>query len=848
MAITAYRAIYGAKKDGSHDLLRAPSKHTDLLTKLLRYTDKPGILKLGSFPGPALSGFPLEEFYTLLKIFRDSDASRSGMVRTYALILPLKEVSRVSGLSPFLKCLPGELTSDSDSNLELEVEINDAELNVSHSEIDMKYTPLAKQVMATAGKSEPVIWAEAQNLGEAASVLWSGLWPSVREHFYFHHAAGPQDLGSRDYSEEGVTLIGTPVERKGKWGNRDTAVPNGNVVELTLAESYLLRLPQGDVLREFGAKLGVSLDSLADLDKLENCYEYFTQREKLGLGKTIALATLAGHLSPDPNRGEEVKSQILARISELFPSAVPEDIKRLRNFDPQSFGDGEPVIEDALRSWSNANMLEESHSNLISQCFSSSPSHLWKEAILKGLFETLEEWPSHAPNVLWEWWKSCPDLIQELEEYIPNGDSVETDLSGAIPKEIPETSCEEVCKLAQHREWPELCAVALVSSLPPRVAFERYLESFHFDDYLSGLRAASARVDNTDVVEIALEIQDERLYVLAGQLCAENPNLLSQLEVTDPGWRSIWVESMKTGKQEVWEGIRDPSGKVETLLDLVLDSESVSEGLLLRVAESEYADLTDFPDRSEVWKKLPPKPREEFLQRTAEGWIDCFSNNPGFEERPEEPLRSKILSPSRLTRLLDTGDSVSRGLQVFTTFDELEEHKFQKWLNETLSQSVNLNPIDSKEIGKLISRRGWNKTASNISERVADRPDLKPAIRECEGLLSTFERLATTLWGGVDTVDVNRDDWWEALTQITSELYPRGITQNMIWERAGGDVSAINIEQSGKAQWREAINKLRHGGAGHEISVDGLLYNLREEYPDNDRLELLDEMQHEVLK
>jgi hypothetical protein len=847
MAITAYRAVYGAKEDGSHDLLRAPSQHTDLLTKLLRYTDKPGILKLGAFPGPALSGFPLEEFYVLLKIFRDPDASRSGMVRTYALILPLKEVSRVNGISPFLERLPDELTSNPDSNLELEVEINDAELNVSRSETDTKYVPLAQGVMATAGKSEPVIWSEAQNLGEAASMLWSGLWPSVREHFYFHHAAGPQDLGSQDHSGEWVTLVGTPEGRKGKWGNRHTVDPNGNDDELTLAESYLLRLPEGEVLRRFGEQLGASLGSLDDLTKLENCYQYFTQREKLDLGKTIALATLAGHLSLDPERGEEIKSQIVARISESFPSADPEDINRLRNFDPQSFRKGESVIKNSLISWSNSNILEESHGDLISQCFSSSPSHLWKEAILKGFSEALKEWPSHAPNVLWKWWKTYPGLVQELEKYIPSEDAIETDLSGATPKEISETLGGYVGELAQQRGWPKLGAMALVSSLPPDEAFDQFLESFQFSGYLSGLRAASTRVDSAEVIEIALDIQNESLHSLAGELCVEEPSLLSNLDVENPGWRSIWLESMKAGKQDVWSGIPDPIGKVQTLLDIVLDAESVSGGLLLRIAESEYADLTDFPGRSEVWEKLPRKPKEKFLERTAEGWVDRFAANPGFEGKPEEPLRSKVLQPSRLNRLLGPGESISRGLQVFKTFDELKEHKFQKWLNGVLSRSANINPIDSTEIGKLISQRGWNNTASIISERVANRPDLKPALRECEELLSIFERLAT-VWGGMDTINVTRDDWWEALTQITSELYPRGITENMIWERAGGDISKISTEQPGEAQWREAIQKLRHGGAGHEISLDGLLYNLREEYPDNDRLELLDEMQREVLK
>jgi nucleoside phosphorylase len=84
-------------------------------------------------------------------------------------------------------------------------------------------------------------------------------------------------------------------------------------------------------------------------------------------------------------------------------------------------------------------------------------------------------------------------------------------------------------------------------------------------------------------------------------------------------------------------------------------------------------------------------------------------------------------------------------------------------------------------------------------------------------------------------------DFSDATTQLTREqklveimckLYPGGLKDNQIWIAAGGDLSLINLGQSGKGQWVEAIRTLKLGGGGN-VNIDSLIETVAEEYGNN---------------
>jgi len=79
------------------------------------------------------------------------------------------------------------------------------------------------------------------------------------------------------------------------------------------------------------------------------------------------------------------------------------------------------------------------------------------------------------------------------------------------------------------------------------------------------------------------------------------------------------------------------------------------------------------------------------------------------------------------------------------------------------------------------------------------------------------------------TTDLTKE---QKLVEIMCKLYPGGLRDNQVWLAAGGDLSLINLGQSGKGQWVEAIRILKLGGGGN-ISIDSLINNVVEEYGDN---------------
>lgn len=85
------------------------------------------------------------------------------------------------------------------------------------------------------------------------------------------------------------------------------------------------------------------------------------------------------------------------------------------------------------------------------------------------------------------------------------------------------------------------------------------------------------------------------------------------------------------------------------------------------------------------------------------------------------------------------------------------------------------------------------------------------------------------------------DRWWDELYKAAAEMYPFGPTENRVWERAGGDVSLINVHVPGRGSWYGAIKALRLGGGGSAISSRSLLETMLQDFGNNGLLRRLSE-------
>jgi len=99
------------------------------------------------------------------------------------------------------------------------------------------------------------------------------------------------------------------------------------------------------------------------------------------------------------------------------------------------------------------------------------------------------------------------------------------------------------------------------------------------------------------------------------------------------------------------------------------------------------------------------------------------------------------------------------------------------------------------------------------------------------------KNVAAFLFGLISELDLIDDKKEETkskqLFEILCKLYPRGIEDRKIWERAGGDLSLVNMNTQGKGQWFEAIKLIELGGGGTEITLNRLVQKMLEDFNQN---------------
>jgi len=110
----------------------------------------------------------------------------------------------------------------------------------------------------------------------------------------------------------------------------------------------------------------------------------------------------------------------------------------------------------------------------------------------------------------------------------------------------------------------------------------------------------------------------------------------------------------------------------------------------------------------------------------------------------------------------------------------------------------------------------------------------------------TFEILAQTKLavqtGARDsTSSLTDEEIYSHLRSTAAELYPKGPEHDQIWARAGGSLGFLSLEGSGKAKWFEALQELKKGGGGSELTIQSLLNTMAQDYPTNGALAHLEE-------
>ena len=224
------QAFYGEHR-GGHSLL-ASSGDEEVSAGIVHRLDLPDAAPPGVEWSPFLGGFPYEGRYVLSRTFRDTGASRSGMVFSHALLARLDEIVDTADLRPLLK-----LFASSDRQRP----------DVTTVELVPSVTPLphcdeligAAEALVMNGRL-PVVRLGHIGFDDLVVALWARLLPEVRRGFAFRLSFDPRDL----VETPRPALVCTPSSMAARWSDWPKALVESCLrhAEQTKHPSYSLTL------------------------------------------------------------------------------------------------------------------------------------------------------------------------------------------------------------------------------------------------------------------------------------------------------------------------------------------------------------------------------------------------------------------------------------------------------------------------------------------------------------------------------------------------------------------------------------------------------------------------------
>lgn len=855
MKIEGYRLLFGERR-GAHELLLAAPEIAERAVALAALTDRPG--HAGSVLWkPFSSGFPRDDFYVFARTFPDKQAERAGMVLSEVLLFPRAQTIQINDLKSVQKLFSDSL-ADVRKNTHTKVSIEKDELDAdltSPFDFPTALPAILEFLLFTRDESRPVVWSGQNEFDEIVRALWYCLPPPVRNSFRFRLSFAPEDAANHN-----LTIVCTPAAFVNRFaGYQIVSSESRPTASQSLSIAYLLGRPEGDEIKQMIEQLGCDVNDLTQLQMIEQCAKY---RESLAVGKLELITHLAflrrlARLAPDETHGGKLKTDIFSNlIGRLRDEKSSDAVFALNNLDLTPFAGLTDSFADAVTNWIRENFFSLHAANLIpileKATSAGQREGVWGRAIAAGLSRLKNDWNEKTAARLWKLWSKNAELFDLTESLLPVEAGAATDLTNACPRSLSADLGTKVRRFAARKKLDKLHAAVVASFLAPAAAFAAQIEfekTAKVDN--GGFSVLLERIPFEVFLTQTLEQNDDRLFKLVAARAIKSPQIFNNIELKKIGWQRIALFSLQRNEKIFWNSLPNQLAFVFEVLDLLL-SDCLTEMKLISFAgESDFADLTAYPQRVAVWGKLHGKDLNLFLDKTAESWRHRFVENTGVQPAtPESVLRREILQRDGLHRAIsESREPISAFLRIFKFFNELTDRNFADEIKFVVDlHKVSL--LDANAIGKFLSERKWRRSADEIHRllKTGEYDDLLPALAECRNLFSFWEFIFSPVLSRLKGFKFDWDDWFEAFTECLIDLYKSGPREKGIWERAGGDASVLINNASGREAWHSAVQELIKGHGGKKITTERILEEAKRDFGRSETLERLEDYFYKLKK
>ena len=811
-------AVYGEVK-GGHSL-RAASGNKQFALGIASRLDLPDNAPPGVSWSPYISGFSHGDRYVLARTFADVGATRSGMVLTHALIMPVAELVQFRNLEPLF----GRLIRSIDQ-AEVPAGFN---LDEDGEKPEDSHDLICAANALTSRGSGPVVRLGTEGFEALVTSLWANIWPEARATFGFRLSFGPADV----VESPTPALVCTPVALSARWSRYRVLNDADGRNPASTSAGLLAGAVDPTPLLTFAREIGANLRDFADLRLLERAHMLISRNG--GFDDVLTTVRLVERLSPDPSEGSDAKAAIAARLAAQIASATPVQVLAMRNLSLSGFSET-PNIWLEIERWLAAQQFEPADDASMTSMIASAVSDgaavgTWRIAIARGMATAARVDAPGLPRAVWRWIRAHPDLLDATFGLLPTERPVELRVASQTPKRMATPLADSVLQWSRVRQWLALHGAVLSAIDDPIEAARRQIAVDGNAGDAAGIRFALRSATPAQLLECAVQLGDVRLVDLAADAVVADPSIFAGSHCSEFGEQLVWEAALRRDGK-VWEAPHDPFAARDAVLKPIVEGGVVHTPLVEALARTPLADLCDFPRREHLWTAPGASFDREYLQATAAGWLRRAAlGNVPFP--PDAALTSAILSGTALDATLsDLATEIAAGIRIVEALEGFDEQRFLIWFRILLSRGGSLPIGGSEALGRLVLARTWHRAVDEMVGRYRGRrSDLKPALRICSSMLGFFDR-----WM-LDLSAPTASEKWESFASVAAELYPSGPDHDELWSRAGGKNSDLPKNGSGRSVWRTVIGQIRNGRGP---SPTRLLREMQQDYRSNEELRVL---------
>lgn len=813
------QATYGASR-GGHAMIAASGLH-DVTIELTSRLDLPDTSPVGVTWSPYLSGFPLEKHYVVARTMADPHAPRAGMVFSHALIAPIDDMVAYCDLRRIVELLLTEPSSAVTLS-----SIDTEQRNQVPEELDDEQLAVANLLVSSTRK--PVVRLGHLGFDRIVCQIWQRLWPMIRRQFAFRLSFGPSDL----VEFPTPSLVCSPDNLAMRWSEYPIVRADTGKSCLTPAAAFLVGHGDGETIRQLTQAFEIEVNTFGQLALLDK-FRGLSRNGEASFAVDVAKLRLVEVLAGGVPKGVIGRRDLLIDVVNTLPNASAQQIRALRNLTLTSFVDSEIFWEGVQKWMSRYSFPAEDDAEcieLICDAYDAErATQLWRIAITTGLESAKLDVRKGFDAAFWRYVAAAPiERFKQLFEGLTVQPIQEVNLITGTPNSIRCEIADFLLTAASAKGLFKLHAVIASLHLSPIAAAQAQLQVEPPSSDVVALRLALSRAEPKEVVSIALSLGDERLISLAAESAAADPLALYDIDALVAAAQDLWVRALELNRQ-CWRGPKESEAAMSQVLDQMLDGRRTETRLIVLLSETPLADLRGYKRRAELWRVLTGSTKDRFLASTAEQWLTHIDS-----EQPavlEQELQRQILNSSNFAQSLRKliSHSFAKGIQCIAQLSLLDDRAFASLSPVFVANRLTID--EAGALGNLLNTREWAITADNLAQMaLKGRDDLRPTLRECQGLLGFWTRFRLGLGAA------SSDEKWHELASLCASLYPAGPDEREVWKRAGGDNADLIHHGDGRTRWFDAIYKIRRG---YHLRIWHLFAKMKEDFPWNDELRAL---------